>query len=305
MNKYILYGILGIFVIGVFAVGYGWTHNSKIYYIEGELKVSKDTIEAVQEAQETFTSCVVGGCSGQLCLDNKESKGVSTTCEWKEEYGCYKTAQCAVQSHGQCGWTPTPDLEKCLDEARKVSLPADSPQEIPSAQEDAPQEDLVESVVFLPNVSVKERFMNSGFKVVNTRLIDTVILHSSYNSLGGDKYDVGAIVDIYASYGVSAHYVIDRGGKIYQLVAEHDIAYHAGVASLPDGRTDVNATSIGIELLNDDKGDEYTDKQYTAVNALLADIQKRHTIHYILGHDEVAPKRKTDPWNFDWSRVER
>jgi eight-cysteine-cluster-containing protein len=56
-------------------------------------------------------TCYVGGCSGQICSDRE---GVISTCEWREEYACYQTATCERQFDGQCGWTPTPELDACL-----------------------------------------------------------------------------------------------------------------------------------------------------------------------------------------------
>jgi eight-cysteine-cluster-containing protein len=56
-------------------------------------------------------TCYVGGCSGQVCSDQD---GVITTCEWREEYACYQSATCERQPDGQCGWTPTAELEACL-----------------------------------------------------------------------------------------------------------------------------------------------------------------------------------------------
>lgn len=56
--------------------------------------------------------CYVGGCSSQLCTDDPGG-GVST-CEWRDEYACYSTATCERQGDGQCGWTKTDELEKCL-----------------------------------------------------------------------------------------------------------------------------------------------------------------------------------------------
>lgn len=56
-------------------------------------------------------TCYVGGCSGQLCTDNQD---MVSTCEWREEYACYQTATCAVQADGECGWTPTTELNACL-----------------------------------------------------------------------------------------------------------------------------------------------------------------------------------------------
>jgi len=55
--------------------------------------------------------CYIGGCSGQICSDQKD---VDSTCEYKEEYACYKTATCARQTNGQCGWMQTPALAACL-----------------------------------------------------------------------------------------------------------------------------------------------------------------------------------------------
>ncbi|HEX6242602.1 MAG TPA: hypothetical protein VFZ61_16930, partial [Polyangiales bacterium] len=61
------------------------------------------------------TQCKVGGCSGQLCVGPGDPD--ISTCEWREEYACYKTASCAVQADGRCGWTPTDELKKCLEAA--------------------------------------------------------------------------------------------------------------------------------------------------------------------------------------------
>ncbi len=56
-------------------------------------------------------TCFVGGCSGQLCSDQL---GAVSTCEYKQEYACYKTATCERQPNGQCGWTQTVELTSCL-----------------------------------------------------------------------------------------------------------------------------------------------------------------------------------------------
>lgn len=61
--------------------------------------------------------CFVGGCSSHVCSDDPN---VVTTCEWKEEYACYKQAKCERQADGQCGWTETSELNSCIEEARKA-----------------------------------------------------------------------------------------------------------------------------------------------------------------------------------------
>lgn len=54
--------------------------------------------------------CVITGCSGQICSD----ESVITTCEYRAEYACYKTARCEQQASGKCGWTQTQQLQECL-----------------------------------------------------------------------------------------------------------------------------------------------------------------------------------------------
>jgi len=56
--------------------------------------------------------CVISGCSSQICSDTE----TMSTCEYKEEYACYKTATCERQTSGQCGWTETEALRLCLSE---------------------------------------------------------------------------------------------------------------------------------------------------------------------------------------------
>jgi hypothetical protein len=54
--------------------------------------------------------CIITGCSSQICSDEE----ITTTCEYKEIYSCYETANCEVQKDGECGWTMDNDLSECL-----------------------------------------------------------------------------------------------------------------------------------------------------------------------------------------------
>lgn len=153
------------------------------------------------------------------------------------------------------------------------------------------------------DITVTDRLMTTGFTVSSkARTIDTIVLHSSYNPNGGDPYSVSALIKIYESYGVSAHYLIDRSGKVYRLVEDKNIAYHAGVSKMPDGRKNVNDFSIGIEIMNKEDT-QFTKAQYDAVNTLVASLKKQYPIKSVVGHADIAPDRKTDPWNFDWKRL--
>ena len=103
---------------------------------------------------------------------------------------------------------------------------------------------------------------------------------------------------------VSAHYLVGRDGEIVQLVDEKHRAWHAG-KSWWGGNTDINSTSIGIEL--DNNGYEpFADAQIDALLSLLADIQQRHNIPAanFVGHADVAPARKVDPSElFPWKKL--
>ena len=58
-------------------------------------------------------TCKIGGCSGQICMSSESPNGI-TTCQANPEYACYRNSKCEVQSNGQCGWTQTNELKKCL-----------------------------------------------------------------------------------------------------------------------------------------------------------------------------------------------
>ena len=153
-------------------------------------------------------------------------------------------------------------------------------------------------------LSIINRLVSWGFQASSGRKIDTIIVHSSYDAIGDNPYDVSGVIAEYKSYGVSPHYLIDRKGVVYRLVADQNIAYHAGESQMPDGRTGVNAFSLGIEMLTTKK-DKLTEAQYSALNQLIVYLKGKYPISNILGHSQIAPGRKDDPWNFDWKKVKK
>ncbi len=60
--------------------------------------------------------CSTGGCSGQLCGQKDKIKGLITTCEWKEIYGCYKLTGCGCVD-GNCQWKINDAFSDCLRES--------------------------------------------------------------------------------------------------------------------------------------------------------------------------------------------
>ena len=104
---------------------------------------------------------------------------------------------------------------------------------------------------------------------------------------------------------VSAHYLVSKTGKLWQMVLESDRAWHAGVGEWR-GFQDMNSRSIGIELDNDGQT-PFEDTQMRVLETLLAEILNRWSIppSNVIGHSDMAPGRKIDPGPlFDWRRLE-
>jgi len=134
--------------------------------------------------------------------------------------------------------------------------------------------------------------------------IDTLVLH--YTGMKSAKEALDRLCDPAAK--VSAHYTIDEDGTVYGHVPEARRAWHAGVGHWA-GASDINARSIGIELVN--PGHEFgyrafPDTQIAALTTLCHSILMRHPIPSwrVLGHSDVAPARKDDPGElFPWAQL--
>ena len=133
------------------------------------------------------------------------------------------------------------------------------------------------------------------------RAVDMLVLHYTGMKTGAEA--LARLCDPAAK--VSAHYTIDRDGRIYAHVPEELRAWHAGV-SYWAGEKNVNGRSIGIEIVN--PGHEFgyvpfADVQIAALIDLADGIVQRHKIpaNRVLGHSDVAPARKQDPGElFPW-----
>jgi N-acetylmuramoyl-L-alanine amidase len=140
-------------------------------------------------------------------------------------------------------------------------------------------------------------------------------------------YTVGdfrsALATLTRERSVSSHYLVDeRPPTVYRLVDESRRAYHAGVSAWGMD-TNLNLSSIGIEIVNSALRDRpydhlympypelpqwqpYPDEQIDAVIELVKAIVKEHQIcrSCILGHSDIAPTRKQDPGpHFPWKRL--
>ena len=134
--------------------------------------------------------------------------------------------------------------------------------------------------------------------------VDMLILH--YTGMQSAELALDRLCDPAAR--VSAHYVIEEDGTVWQLVEEERRAWHAGVSRWR-GAPLVNGRSIGIELVN--PGHEFGYRPFPAaqIDALIPlcrGILARHAIppRHVLGHADVAPARKEDPGElFPWQTL--
>jgi N-acetylmuramoyl-L-alanine amidase len=132
-------------------------------------------------------------------------------------------------------------------------------------------------------------------------VVDLLILHYTGMRTGAEA--LARLCDPAA--GVSSHYLVEEDGAVFRLVPEERRARHAGVSHWR-GREALNATSIGIEVVN--PGHEWGYRpfpalQMGAVAELCRGILARHPIpaRNVVAHSDVAPDRKEDPGElFDW-----
>jgi len=106
---------------------------------------------------------------------------------------------------------------------------------------------------------------------------------------------------------VSAHFVVDRKGRITQFVPISKRAWHAG-ASIWQGRDNCNDFAIGIEMIGDEKV-PFTQPQYRETARLCRVLMDHFPVisnQRIVGHQDVAPDRKWDPGRqWEWTKFHR
>ncbi|AFM06361.1 negative regulator of beta-lactamase expression [Bernardetia litoralis DSM 6794] len=189
---------------------------------------------------------------------------------------------------------------------------------------------------FIPKTEVAPKLLSNACSRNRSSdaSITHVMLHFCSNAAKKPEnpYNLKDILNIFETYRVSAHYIIDREGIIHHLVNENRAAHHAGRGHLAhegeNHHNDLNGRSIGIEMMaigtqtemskfistekyqkinKNDVG--FTEAQYKSLARLLKDIESRHADvshdrKHIVGHDEYAPSRRSDPGSlFDWNKI--
>jgi len=167
---------------------------------------------------------------------------------------------------------------------------------------------LLVSLVLLAGCASGPRYDTSHASANHDSRIQFVVVHYTSASLERS-------LQLLTHGEVSSHYLIgdDKGATIYKLMDENLRAWHAGESEW-QGRTWLNSSSIGIEIVNPGFKDtptgrlwySYSEDQIQSLIALLKDISKRYAInpHSIIGHSDIAPLRKLDPGPlFPWKRL--
>ena len=142
---------------------------------------------------------------------------------------------------------------------------------------------------------------NFSNKARSNKKITSIIIH--YTGMQSERESLKRLVSLKSK--VSCHYLISRSGKIFRIVKDHHIAWHAG-KSMWGKYKNLNKNSIGIELVN--QGHKYGYQSFTKIQIkkliyLCKSLKRKYRIKnkLILGHSDIAPLRKIDPGEkFPW-----
>ena len=145
---------------------------------------------------------------------------------------------------------------------------------------------------YSPNFDKKKRINKN---------ISAIIIH--YTGMQSERESLKRLISPKSK--VSTHFFINRAGKIFRLVKEDYIAWHAGKSKWKNYKN-LNKNSIGIELVN--RGHRFGYQNFTKIQIkklikLCKYLMKKYRIkkNMILGHSDIAPLRKIDPGEkFPW-----
>ena len=146
--------------------------------------------------------------------------------------------------------------------------------------------------IYSPNFNKKKRSINS---------IKIIIIH--YTGMQSERESIIKLCNMQSK--VSSHFLINQNGKVYRLVQDNQIAWHAGKSCWGNYKN-LNKNSIGIELVNKGHQFGYTHfrkKQLLSLIKICKILIKRYKIKKknIVGHSDIAPLRKIDPGEkFPW-----
>jgi N-acetyl-anhydromuramyl-L-alanine amidase AmpD len=155
-------------------------------------------------------------------------------------------------------------------------------------------------------MNIEQSINNENNPIRDLKDIQSIILHHT----GSNASDEANKNYLNRTDYISAHYMVGKDGKVYQLMDDDLIAYHAGVSSYKGLNTkgnSLNWNTLGIEV--NSNGTDFTDDQRKATKELVEYLAVKYNIprELILAHKHIAPDRKWDigenfhkgmSWNF-------
>ena len=148
---------------------------------------------------------------------------------------------------------------------------------------------------YSPNFDRKKRSKNS---------IKIIVIH--YTGMQSERESIIRLCNPKSK--ASSHFLISQNGKVYRLVQDNRIAWHAGKSCWGKYKN-LNKNSIGIELVNKGHRFGYTNykkKQISSLIKICKSLIKKYKIKKknVVGHSDIAPLRKIDPGEkFPWKKL--
>lgn len=150
---------------------------------------------------------------------------------------------------------------------------------------------------------IKNHLPSNCYSKNKIKSVDGAVIHfiSARYTMPKNPFHTDEIIRILKEYGYSYKYLIDRQGKIIELVPDNFKQYHAG-KSIMNGREGCNGFTNGIALFGGSLW-PYEDDQMLSLSELLAQDMTEHkyTLDWVKGHDEVRRNwlEKYPNWNED------
>ncbi len=131
--------------------------------------------------------------------------------------------------------------------------------------------------------------------------IDTLVLHATAHE---SCEEVAACLN---KLELSVHYILGTDGTLCRCVEEKNRAWHAGLGSWREIKTDMNSHSVGIEICSPSLGQKpFTEAQTEKLIPFCQKLIRKYKIkpQNIIAHSDLAPTRKADPGiAFPWKRL--
>lgn len=149
----------------------------------------------------------------------------------------------------------------------------------------------------------KQTFPSPDEKTAGKNTKEYIVVHHT----GSKEWTIKWVLDwLYRRKDyASCHFVIDVNGDAYKIGSPDDILWHCWVSKWAD-RNNMNAFSLGIEVIGPCSDGGFTNEQVATLKLLIGHLRAVFNIPIanVLRHKDIAPWRKIDPadtlWNKKW-----